>query len=385
MTAPHDTFAGSRPPDAPPPILSDARRLVLPSLRDAVDGLHPDLARLCGYHFGWYDRDGRPAGNGRGKFLRAALVLLSARAAGPGPRETGDATDAETVGNAGGTADTENVEGTADTADTAVPGAVAVELVHNFSLLHDDIMDADERRRGRPAAWVVFGTNQAILAGDALTALAVGRLTALRTEVGRAAAGLLVDSLNEMIGGQAADLALEGLPAARATVEHYVAATYKTTALLSCCAGIGAGLAGAPADRTEALREAARRLGLSWQMANDIEDIWGDPAITGKPAFSDLRHAKKTLPVIVALRSGTRAGALLAEALQAAGTEPGEEDLRKQAALIEQAGGRDHTQDLSRRYLDRAVARLREALPPSEARDELTRLFRFIVTRETGP
>ncbi|MFD4909775.1 polyprenyl synthetase family protein [Kitasatospora purpeofusca] len=94
--------------------------VVLPLLREAVEGLHPDLSGLCGYHFGWRDVDGRPTGkDGAGKLVRARITLLAAAAAG-----------AVTAAGAAATA--------------AIPAAVAVELVHNYSLLHDDIVDADE-------------------------------------------------------------------------------------------------------------------------------------------------------------------------------------------------------------------------------------------------
>jgi geranylgeranyl diphosphate synthase, type I len=338
---------GSWPPSGPPPVLAAARDLALPPLREAVDGLHPDLARLCGYHFGWCGIDGRVIESKKeGKFLRAALVMLCAEAVGATPA-------------------------------AALPGAVAVELVHNFSLLHDDIMDHDDHRRGRPSAWVAFGLSNAILAGDALIGLALGQLTRLEDEAGRTASRLLAEALSQMIKGQAADLALDNMPAAEVTAEHYLAATYKTTALLHCCAAIGVTLGGGSAEVATALGEACRKLGLSWQMANDVENIWGDPDVTGKPTRGDLRQAKKTLPVIAALRSQTAAGLRLAEAFSEA--RPTDADLYRQAMLIERAGGREHVERLSRRYLDQALAGLATALEASDVLTDLAALFRFIV------
>lgn len=311
-----------------------------------MDQLHPDHARLCGYHFGWCGIDGSVVESKEGKFLRAALLLLCAQTVGATPA-------------------------------AVLPGAVAVELVHNFSLLHDDIMDHDEHRRGRPSAWVAFGLSNAILAGDALIGLALDQLTRLTDEAGRTATRLLAEALNEMIKGQAADLALESKPAAEATAEHYMAATYKTTALLYCCAAIGVTLGGGSAELAMALGETCRKLGLAWQMANDLESIWGDPAVTGKPNLGDLRQAKKTLPVIAALRSQTAAGIRLAGAFSDA--TPTDADLYTQAMLIEQAGGREHVERLSRRYLDQALAELMTALPASAVLTDLASLFRFVV------
>jgi geranylgeranyl diphosphate synthase, type I len=317
----------------PPPILGAARDLALPPLRAAVDALHPDLAHLCGYHFGWCGIDGSVIESKEGKFLRAALVMLCARAVGAAPA-------------------------------AVLPGAMAVELVHNFSLLHDDIMDHDDHRRGRPSAWVAFGLSNAILAGDALIGLAFDQLTQLENEAGRAATRLLAEALSGMIKGQAADLALDIKPAAEVTVEHYMAATYKTTALLHCCSAIGVTLGGGSAEVATALGEASRKLGLAWQMANDLESTWGDPAVTGKPTLGDLRPQ-------------TVAGSQLARAFGT--TTPTDADLYAQAMLIEEAGGRDYVERLSRRYLDEALAGLAAALPASAVLADLSGLFRFIV------
>ncbi|WP_317441128.1 polyprenyl synthetase family protein [Streptomyces collinus] len=347
-TQPVREASGPPPGEVVQDIAAVTRGLVLPPLRSVVEGLHADLARLCGHHFGWSDLQGRPTGTeDAGKLLRARVALLAAAAAGGEPT-------------------------------TAVPGAVAVELVHNFSLLHDDIMDADERRRGRATAWAAFGIPSAVLGGDALTALALRQLTAIPGQAGRTAVTMLVDALHDMTCGQAADLALDRIPGPEVTYRHYFDASYKTTALLAAAAAIGAVLGGAPGELVGVLHRAAADVGLAWQIANDVEDIWGDPAVTGKQAFSDLRLGKKTLPVIAALRSGTDAGQQLTTLLGSAGTE---EELRLQADLIEAAGGRRYAEELSTRHLQDSLAGLARSLPPTAARDELTALFRFVVTR----
>ncbi|NYI92785.1 geranylgeranyl pyrophosphate synthase [Amycolatopsis endophytica] len=126
-------------------ILAWSRGCVDPALRQAVARLPESMRPLAAYHFGWADETGAPVIAGSGKAVRPALVLLSARAVGASP-------------------------------EIALPGAVAVELVHNFSLLHDDVMDGDETRRHRPTVWKLFGTGAAILAGDSLLAEASGVL-----------------------------------------------------------------------------------------------------------------------------------------------------------------------------------------------------------------
>ncbi|MBO4206265.1 polyprenyl synthetase family protein [Micromonospora echinofusca] len=340
-----------RPEDAPAALVRAGQR-VATELRGVVDGLEPQLARICGYHFGWRDADGRPTDDGHGKLLRARLTLLAAEAAGADPA-------------------------------VAVPGAVAVELVHNFSLLHDDIMDADELRRGRPAAWVVFGQGMATLAGDALLAAAFCRLAPLAAGPTRRAATVLPDALHRMIAGQSADLALEGPDVDHVEVDHYLRACDKTSALLEAASAIGAALAGADEQQLTALRRAGYCLGVSWQIANDVEDIWGDTGVTGKPELSDLRRSKKTLPVILALRSGQSGGARLAEALRAAGPQPSEPEVQQWARLVEAAGGRAGAERLSRSYLEDAVDQLRAARLAARPREELVRLFRRMVLRES--
>ena len=161
--------------------LARTRDLVWPALRAAVDRLSdPRMRAVCGYHFGWLDADGRPADAAGGKALRPALAVLSAEAAGA-------------------------------RAEVGVAPAVAVELVHNFSLLHDDVMDRDVERRHRPTGWVVFGDGQAILGGSAMLVLAIEELVRAGDGAARCLPAL-VDTVQELISGQSADLAMEQGP-----------------------------------------------------------------------------------------------------------------------------------------------------------------------------
>ncbi|PJM97978.1 dimethylallyltranstransferase [Streptomyces sp. CB01201] len=322
-------------------------------LRTALEDLHPDLRRVAHYHFGWTDSAGKPTGTGgEGKLLRSRLTLLCALAAGGAPEQ-------------------------------ALAGAVAVELVHNYSLLHDDIIDTDEQRRDRPTAWVVFGAPAALLAGDALTALAVQQLA--RTDQTRSGPlPMLLGALAGVANGQAADLALERLSAAHVAFTHYADASQKTTALLGACAAIGALLGGADQQLVTTLHRAAADLGMAWQIANDVEDIWGDPAVTGKKTRNDLRAAKKTLPIIAALRSRTPEGRQLAVLLDQH-SPLDDHNLQAAADLVAAAGGRTYAEQLSGQYLCSATETLTTAIRPCPVRDELVRLFSHIVTRQPSP
>ena len=184
-----------------------------------------------------------------------------------------------------------------------MPGGVAVELVHNFSLIHDDIIDTDTERHHRPTVWSVYGIGPAIVAGDALQILAHQVLLESPSGRGAAASAALADATAAMIAGQADDIAFE--TRRDVTVEQCMAmSAAKTGALLGCAASIGAILAGAPDATVGALRDYGRHLGLAFQAVDDLLGIWGDPSRTGKPAGSDLRQRKKSMPVVSALAAG---------------------------------------------------------------------------------
>ena len=331
-----------------PSSLSVVRGLVEPSLRAAVDRLSPQMRRVAAYHMGWIEFDGTPA-EGGGKALRPALALLSARAAGA-PAETG------------------------------VPGAAAVELVHAFSLLHDDIMDGDRIRRHRPAAWTLFGSSAAILGGDALLTLAIEVLLDEATRGGYWAARGLTAAAQRLIAGQSLDLEFEGRQ--DVTLDECLSmAGDKTASLLACSCSVGAMLAEAPADLVTALTDFGAQLGLAFQLIDDLLGIWGSPEVTGKPVLSDLRSRKKSLPVTYAVHHGGAAGRDLACWLAATG-EDTEPELRRVAALVEAGGGRDWAAAEARRRMLLAEKAIAGVELPDAARAELFALGRHLTDRE---
>ncbi|MFF1450489.1 polyprenyl synthetase family protein [Streptomyces sp. NPDC058274] len=396
-------------------LLHRCRTLVAPALTEALGTLHPWVEEMAGYALGRREVGGAPAAHSSGKGVRQALAVLGAEAAGA-------------------------------SAATGVPAAVSVELVHTFSLLHDDIMDGDPVRRGRPAVWKAYGTGPAVLAGDALFALAVETLTGGSSAPGAAtsdifgaatpdtrgiatsdtrgpvtsdtrgpvtsdtrgpvtsdtrgiatpdtrgpvtpdtrgpdsphtpgAVRLLTTALGDLVHGQADDLLFARRPwtgPGAVTVSAYeTMAERKTGALLGCALALGAQLAGAPAGTVATLDRIGRHLGVTFQIVDDLLGIWGDPAVTGKPVHSDLRQAKKTLPVLAAL--DTAEGAGLAELLT---SRPALDDagVRRAATLVEQCGGRSAALREARRHLARAHALLAAApLDPGATADLRTLL-----------
>ncbi|MEW2498055.1 polyprenyl synthetase family protein [Streptomyces nodosus] len=336
-------------------LLERGRTLATPVLRAAVDRLAPPMDTVAAYHFGWIDAEGNPADGDGGKAVRPALALLSAQAAGRDP-------------------------------EVGVPGAVAVELVHNFSLLHDDLMDGDEQRRHRDTVWKVHGPAQAILVGDALFALANEILLELgTTEAGRAARRLTA-ATRALIDGQAQDISYEHRD--RVSVRECLEMEgNKTGALLACASSIGAVLGGADDTAAEALERYGYHLGLAFQAVDDLLGIWGDPDATGKQTWSDLRQRKKSLPVVAALAAGgpasDRLGEILAEDAKSSDFENfSEEEFAARAALIEEAGGREWTAQEARRQHAIAVEALDAVGMPPQVRAQFTALADFVVVRK---
>lgn len=228
------------------------------------------------YHLGWLDEHGLPLRKTQagGKRLRPLLCLLSNAACGSDWQR-------------------------------ALPMATALELLHNFSLLHDDIQDASPLRRGRSTVWKLWGEAQAINAGDALFTLA--HLTPHRLIERGVPPGIVLAALADfdhtclqLTQGQYLDMRFE--TRARVTVAEYLTMIGgKTAALIAACTRLGALIAEAPAATTHHLSEYGRHLGLAFQVHDDWLGIWGDPAVTGKSAASDLEKRKKSLPVVYGL------------------------------------------------------------------------------------
>ncbi|MFF9092359.1 polyprenyl synthetase family protein [Streptomyces sp. NPDC014802] len=336
-------------------LLERGRTLATPVLRAAVDRLAPPMDTVAAYHFGWIDAAGNPSSGDGGKAVRPALAVLSAEVTGAAP-------------------------------EAGVPGAVAVELVHNFSLLHDDLMDGDEQRRHRDTVWKVHGPAQAILVGDALFALANEVLLELGTTDAGRATRRLTTATRALIDGQAQDISYEHRD--RVSVEECLEMEgNKTGALLACASSIGAVLGGADDRTADTLERYGYHLGLAFQAVDDLLGIWGDPDATGKQTWSDLRQRKKSLPVVAALAAGgaasERLGDLLAADAKASDFENfSEEEFAERARLIEEAGGREWTAEEARRQHTIAIEALDAVDMPDRVREQFTALADFVVVRK---
>ncbi|CRK61655.1 Octaprenyl diphosphate synthase / Dimethylallyltransferase / Geranyltranstransferase / Geranylgeranyl diphosphate synthase [Alloactinosynnema sp. L-07] len=310
------------------PGVAMARHLTTPALVAAIDRLGGRLTEVCGYQLGIRDEHGRHTATVGGKLLRPAFTLLSAVAAGGAPR-------------------------------AAVPAAVAIELLHNASLVHDDIMDGDRTRRGRPTVWAHYGVPLAILAGDALIALGFEVLAETGSSVTPLARTLRLLAL-----GQDSDLDFETRRSVSPS-ECLAMLTGKTGVLLGCACALGAASAGAPAEWVERFDRWGTHLGVAFQLVDDLLGIWGDPAVTGKPVGADLLSRKKSAPVVAALAADMGLAQLYAR--------PGDWDAREVArvtGLIERTGAREWVRAEIDRRTELAWAELAGLdLDPSARRD----------------
>lgn len=329
-------------------------------MRDAVEqemrvvlraeGRPPDrLHAMIQYHMGWLDSEMEPIDANGGKLIRPMLCLMSCMAAG---------------GNW----------------SAAVPAAAAVEILHNFSLVHDDIEDASPMRRGRPTVWKLWGIELAINAGDAMFALAHLALNRLRLR--QVAASIIVQALRRfdetclrLTQGQHADMEFESREEV-SVVEYVEMITGKTAVLLSLCAELGAMIAGCDADKVAHYAAFGRDLGLAFQVKDDILGIWGDEHLTGKSAATDVITKKKTLPILYGLSRSTRLRRLYGQ------TEINDNFVGEVVRELGELGARGFATDKAVQYSNSALNHLQAAHPVGPAAVAIGQLADLLLQRD---
>jgi len=332
-----------------PALLSRHSEMLEEALRDAVGRDNDPLQAAARYVMGWEDADGRPASN-RGKRIRPALCLLAAELFG-------------------------------GRVEDALPAAVAVELVHNFSLVHDEIQDHDLERHHRPTLWAILGEAQAINVGDflytrAIAALAEGPGDArLRMQ----ALQVLNRAIGEMISGQWQDLAFE--ERLDVGVDEYLEMVgRKTGALLGAPLEMGAILAGAEREQAAVLGRWGVQVGLAFQAQDDYLGTWGDPEATGKSNVNDVARRKKTLPVVLGMADRAARETVVANYGRADGAlNP--EQVADVIAALDRAGAGEATRERARAYAEAADALLEELRLTDDQREQLRAVARYLVDR----
>ncbi len=278
----------------------------------------------------------------------------------------------------------------------AMPGAAAVELGHNFSLVHDDIEDADLERRHRPTLWAIWGIPLAINAGDALFALSRLALYRLLGDFSETRVLALMRVYDEtclaLCEGQYLDISFERR--ADVTVDAYLEMIgRKTAALLAASVQAGAILATDDADVVEAYRRFGYDLGMAFQMADDVKGTFWSSTESGKPEAGDVRKRKKTLPIVWALERADpidrdRLNSIYLDGIRATdgrGPDPqtpepmSDAEVAEVLELLDRSGAREHALSEARRYRDRALEQL-ELLPcPPAGKRDLANLVRSVI------
>lgn len=298
------------------------------------------------YHMGW---TGEGAGTeATGKRIRPLMVLLCASACGEDWQK-------------------------------ALPAAAAVELVHNFSLVHDDIQDNSPKRRGRDTVWVKWGAPMAINVGDALFVMSNQAIIDLKenypAEIVVKAAEILHNTCLELTRGQFMDMSYEERNDLKVE-DYWPMISGKTAALLSACCHLGALLGSADETKQDVYRSFGHYLGLAFQVQDDILGIWGDETVTGKSAASDLVEGKNSLPVLVGLSANKK----FAERWRHGSIKP--EEVEELANLLATEGGYDSAHEASKQMTDLALLNLREADPQGEAGEALFELAERLFKRK---
>lgn len=334
----------------------DTRISIQAAMRSAFPAAEARVARFYAmqqYQLGWRDEQLAPTDVDPGKLLRPLLTLLACRVAGGDSRQ-------------------------------ALPLAAGIQLIHDFSLIHDDIEDNSDMRRGRPTVWKLWGLAHGINAGDGMFAvahLALHRLSqaGVHPEVVLEVLRRFDETILTICEGQFLDLSFEGnLQISEA--DYLTMISCKTAALAAAASGLGAIVGGADVPTAQALFDFGQNLGLAFQVQDDVLGIWGDPAVTGKPAAADLYRRKLSLPIIHALRAAAESDTLARLYSQ---TEISDGNARQLLEILAEAGAREYTEDVAAFYHRQGLAALEAAHGDTAALADLRALAEQLIGRQS--
>jgi geranylgeranyl diphosphate synthase type I len=335
-----------------PKSFTSYRDAVRVELKKAIASCPPALGNILRYHMGWRDEHGHSCSKESGKFIRSTLCLLSCQAVGSNTSQ-------------------------------AIPAAAAIELIHNFSLIHDDIEDASYERHHRPTVWKLWGQSQAINGGDAMFTLAYLALLRLK-EKGIAdekianCAEMLSLACLELCEGQYLDVEYENR--LDISVEDYLdMAAKKTAALFAVSNSLGAYVGGEDSRLVDLLHLFGKELGIAYQICDDILGIWGVKESTGKPA-GDILQRKKTLPVVYGLQSSDGEAAKRLKKLYSRKSVEGE-DVGVVIEILDRLGARDYAETLAEQYYDKALAHLDATRLDTSRQAPLRQIACFLLRR----
>ena len=319
-------------------------------LAETQPGIKPFYGMIH-YHMGWVDEQFAPFASQAGKRIRPVLCLLTCAAANGDWRQ-------------------------------AVPAGAAIEILHNFTLIHDDIQDASPTRRGRPTVWKIWGSPQAINTGDAMFAaahLAMARLVDLGVPAPHVVKAIrrLDETCLELTIGQHLDMDFEGRPTV-AVDEYLQMINGKTAALLALSAELGAIIAGTDESKINHYHQFGLKLGLAFQVIDDILGIWGEEAVIGKSAATDIATRKKTLPVLF----GIAASSALRQLYDTPVANQDEQFVTEAIGLLNEVGAREFAEAKAAELSESALSHFTAAAPEGAAGQALEALVAFLLRRE---
>ena len=339
-----------------PRVFQRYRSDIIHALKDTLSRNEVAVYDMLRYYMGWVDVDGNPrTATTEGKALRPTLCLFACEATGGSIRK-------------------------------AMPVAVALEFIHNFSLIHDDIQDRDETRHHRPTLWTVSGVPKALVAGNVLRVIADSSLLEGLVEEGvdldraLAAIGVLTEAYLEMIEGQYLDLSYEGRP--DIGIRDYLdMISRKTGALIRSSLKLGALIGTRNTTTVEAFLACGRSLGYVFQIRDDVLGVWGDEETTGKPVGADIRRKKNSLPVVHAMaEAGREDKSMLGRIYEKDDLSDG--DVADVLDVMERVNTKEYAQSLAVEHCDRALEAAAGVELAPNTRHELEELVQFLLDRD---
>ena len=306
------------------------------------------------YALGWVDQSGLPIQTQQGKRLRPTLCLLACEATGGSPTK-------------------------------ALPAAAALEFIHDFSLIHDEIQDRDETRHHRPTIWTIWGDAKALVAGNILRLVADIAIWDSTDSKNEQSPNLnlairLTQAYLEMIEGQYLDLYYEGRH--DISVENYMAMiSRKTGALIRCSLVAGALIGTQKPEILKAFEVSGRAFGMVFQIRDDYLGIWGQESATGKPVGADIRRRKNAFPFVYAMSKASKKDKNELLSIYKM-PDVGETDVKAALGIIEKQGSRDEAQDLAKYYSDKALMALSDIELEPRAKRDIEELAHFLLVRD---
>jgi len=358
MYDPSKNQIGRKAPSIPRSLLKsrdDVQSIIRSAITPQQDYLkNSELNLMLRYHLGLVDEYDRPSNTFGGKAFRTGLCVLACEAAGGKPAAANSA-------------------------------AAAIELVHNFSLIHDDIQDQDEERRHRPTVWKIWGAAKAINAGNALRMIADQELMKLTEkgfskEISLKASRLLANRSLQMIQGQYLDISFEE----RLNVssrEYKKMIAHKTGALISCAMELGAITASSKRNLSSLLGKVGWYFGYMFQLKDDVLGVWGDESITGKAQGSDIQRKKKTYPILYALRNApVKQKTTLHKIFRKQSLS--DEDVSYTMCVLEDMKIREKTAALVQEMSTEAMRLIAGAPIPPKTMNEFSDIVNYLLERE---